>query len=348
MNHYKLWNILIIIFLIILILINIYLENPRIEYFNKDNASNETIFISVASYRDDVCMTTLKDIFDNAEYKNRVYVGICQQNKHFNESCYKDGMDESLMQNIRILSIPHLEAKGPTYARYLCSTLYRGERYFMQIDSHTNFEKNWDTIFIEMMSELKSKGILKPVLSQYPIDIDKKEDQRKYVGVLCECKFDDNGIITLGSVLKEKTNDYYKTPFTAGGFIFMEGSALNEVPFDPNLPFLFQGEEILYSARLWTHGYDIFTPKETVLYHHYIRKDKPKFWDDMKSWHEEQTKTYVKLKYILGLSKELPSKEFMQDLTKYGLGSERSLDNYWKFAHINVSEKKSETDKYFC
>lgn len=27
-----------------------------------------------------------------------------------------------------------------------------------------------------------------------------------------------------------------------------------EVPFDPELPYLFMGEELLYSARIWTHG----------------------------------------------------------------------------------------------
>ncbi len=30
---------------------------------------------------------------------------------------------------------------------------------------------------------------------------------------------------------------------------------LQEVPFDPELPYLFMGEELLYSARLWTHGW---------------------------------------------------------------------------------------------
>ena len=41
----------------------------------------ETIFISVASYRDPVCSTTLDSIYDNAAKPENVFVGICQQNK---------------------------------------------------------------------------------------------------------------------------------------------------------------------------------------------------------------------------------------------------------------------------
>lgn len=36
----------------------------------------------------------------------------------------------------------YTEARGPCYARYSCSTLYQGETYFVQTDSHTGFLKN--------------------------------------------------------------------------------------------------------------------------------------------------------------------------------------------------------------
>ena len=34
---------------------------------------------------------------------------------------------------------------------------------------------------------------------------------------------------------------------------------------DPNLSMMFVGEEILHSARVWTHGYDIFAPDENLV-----------------------------------------------------------------------------------
>ena len=39
------------------------------------------------------------------------------------------------------------------------------------------------------------------------------------------------------------------------------------------------GEEISMSARLWTSGYDIFSPTVNVLNHYYVRRHYPKFWE---------------------------------------------------------------------
>ena len=33
------------------------------------------------------------------------------------------------------------------------------------------------------------------------------------------------------------------------------------------------------SARLWTSGYDLFSPTTNVLNHYYVRRHKPKFWE---------------------------------------------------------------------
>jgi [Skp1-protein]-hydroxyproline N-acetylglucosaminyltransferase len=70
-------------------------------------------------------------------------------------------------------------------------------------------------------------------------------------------------------------------PFVAAGFFFAEASFLHEVPFDPFLPWIFMGEEISMSARLWTSGYDIFSPTINVLNHYYVRRHYPKFWESV-------------------------------------------------------------------
>lgn len=41
------------------------------------------------------------------------------------------------------------------------------------------------------------------------------------------------------------------------------------------------GEEISMSARLWTSGYDIFSPTINVLNHYYVRRHYPKFWESV-------------------------------------------------------------------
>jgi hypothetical protein len=43
------------------------------------------------------------------------------------------------------------------------------------------------------------------------------------------------------------------------------------------------GEEIIMSTRLWTSGYDIFSPSQSVVGHMYVRRHQPKFWETVSS-----------------------------------------------------------------
>jgi hypothetical protein len=70
-------------------------------------------------------------------------------------------------------------------------------------------------------------------------------------------------------------------PFTAAGYFVAHSDFLREVPFDPFLPWIFMGEEIIMSSRLWTAGYDIFSPIQSVVGHIYVRRHKPKFWESV-------------------------------------------------------------------
>jgi [Skp1-protein]-hydroxyproline N-acetylglucosaminyltransferase len=47
----------------------------------------------------------------------------------------------------------------------------------------------------------------------------------------------------------------------AAGFFFVSGQFLIDVPFDPYLPWIFMGEEILLSSRAYTSGSVVPKPK---------------------------------------------------------------------------------------
>lgn len=49
-------------------------------------------------------------------------------------------------QNIRLLSMQDTQARGPMYARSFTRKLLANEEYCLQIDAHTTFLSNWDTI----------------------------------------------------------------------------------------------------------------------------------------------------------------------------------------------------------
>lgn len=299
---------------------------------------NETIFISVASYRDDECPSTLEHIFYNADNPSRVFVGVCQQNDTSDIECTLP--KKELLNNIRTIHLKHHEAKGPTWARYLCSTLYNNEDYFFQIDSHTKLRKGWDTKCINMIKKIKESGISQNVvLSHYPAAWETYGDENIGVTRICKSFFNERGMISFQGAMHIKTDEFVQTPYVTGGFLFSEGKMIKDVPYDPYLDYLFVGEEILHSIRIWTSGYDIFTPNENIAYHEYTRSEKPKIWTDKKYTDEE---AFEKVKELIGLK----GASGLYNDYKYGLGDKRSLEDYYKFAGIDIKNKEVTSD--FC
>jgi hypothetical protein len=153
----------------------------------------------------------------------------------------------------------------------------------------------------------KNKIALKPVISYYPKEYKNyekyTEDQKYNVPRMCKSFFNERGMISfLASREISTSNQVYKTPHLAGGMFFCESYFLNELPFDPDLPYLFVGEEILHSIRFFTNGWDIFSPSENIIFHEYTRSGKPKIWTD-NPYYSDMT-AFNKVKYYLGLDKD--------------------------------------------
>lgn len=304
-----------------------------------------TIFVSVASYRDHSCTNTIKDLFAQAEHPERIFVGICEQNTTDRaEACVPS--DFKYHGNIRRVSLPHTEAKGPTYARYMCAQLYRDETYFMQIDSHSVFVKHWDSKVIREHADTPSPSTA--VLTGYPHDSHVHTLEEQSVPILCDSKFNNDGIPQfLASVknpqqIKDARGKHFEVPFTSGGFVFALGKVIRDVPFDPYLPHIFQGEEVLYSARLWTHGYDFYTPRLNILFHKYGRKNEKRWHDDNPTWHTEQKASTTRLKRLLKLEEPRIEND------PYGLGKKRTIEEYWTYSGLDPKSRTSKSKDKFC
>jgi hypothetical protein len=324
-NFILLWILVPVLVLLILIL-----SKSTKELYN-----NETIFISIASYRDKECPNTVNSIFENATYPHNIFLGICQQNKSDDIDCF----DPRWKNNIRIIRLKDTDAKGPTYARWHCSKLYSGEDYFMQIDSHSKFVKDWDTKLLKMIKNIPDS---KAVLSNYPNDWDTVNENDNTIPVFCDLTFEEK-IIKPKATLITPNDDFNTIPIISGCFFFTKGTFLNDVPYDPELPHLFHGEEILFSIRLWTHGYNFYAPNERIIYHYYYRNDEPKYWEseEFKKW---QPLSFQKVEYILHLRDNYHN---LINLSPSSiLGNERSLNDYYNF--IGFDKDTKTFSKKFC
>lgn len=152
------------------------------------------------------------------------------------------------------------------------------------------------------------------------------------------------------------------TPFIGGGMIVGRGQWVVDVPFDKYVPYLFHGEELLYvaqqeqqqqrirtdldltaalfriSARLWTSGWDIFTPTKNIVDHKYGGRAK-NVYAESNSWAGTCELSQARARYLLGTT--LPSDAALavdlSEIDDLGMGSERSYEAYLEFAGINLA-----------
>jgi hypothetical protein len=101
--------------------------------------------------------------------------------------------------------------------------------------------------------------------------------------------------------------------------------------------------------RLWTSGYDIFSPTKNVLAHYYVRRHKPKFWESVnrlfkKPVHNQITSLVLKrVKNLLGypesINEMVHPPSLLYELDRYSLGRERPPSGYWKMVGIDLVSK---------
>ena len=151
------------------------------------------------------------------------------------------------------------------------------------MDSHTAFVQDWDIILIKMHIQLNNdygvittypKPLRFPTLWHWEApDINLKGNMY----VICNTQ-----------ILKDKVTKSFKlkpartikntekptlTAFFAAGFSFQKRHRLINVTHDPYAAYLFDAEKVNMAARMWTHGYDFYTPNYDVAYHLYSPND---------------------------------------------------------------------------
>ena len=298
----------------------------------------ETIFVQIAVYRDPDLLNTLKDILDKAEQPENLRFGITWQ--HSSEDEW-DNLDEYLEDDrFRILDVPHEESNGACWARNLLQQLYSGETYTLQIDSHTRFIDNWDTELKKEHKRLVKKGIKKPLLTSYAPSFEPDNDPDSRIKKPWRMDFDrfspDGNVHFLPSTIDDADERTEPVParFYSAHFAFAKGEFVKEVPHDPQ--YYFHGEEISIAVRSYTHGYDLLHPHKIFLWHYYTRRGLKKHWDDHGQWGEINKASHARNRKLFSMDGEVYDPEFFGI---YGLGTERTLDDYERYAGISFSKR---------
>lgn len=294
-----------------------------------------SIFISIASYRDPELVRTITSAIDNASNPDQLYFGVVLQ--EFD----KFAPDLSFVKNLALTTIHPKYARGAGYARAKAMELYDNQDYYLQIDSHTVFEKNWDSLCIDQLKQAQDIAKNnKVMLSYFPppfyIESNNKisiiKNNKKQVPYATKQKpmLTKRGEWTAERVELSNKNAPEESTTVLAGFIFAEGSIVKEIPYDEELSFF--GEELCFAVRAWTRGWNIYSPCVTILYHFYTREGYSKIWKDRNlremSWKEIEQNSKEKQKRILcGIEDGI-----------YGVGNVRPLSEYEKITGIDFKK----------
>jgi hypothetical protein len=295
------------------------------------------IFISIASYRDPELQWTIKSAIENANSPDNLYFGVVHQGLDSEIFNYEE------IKNISIIKMHPKEARGAGYARSKAMELYDGQEYFLQVDSHTRFVPGWDLLCIDQLSRAKNiSGHSRVMLSYFPAPFEPEKNGGMFL-IKNNPKIKAYPTRQKVSLNKRKQwtaerfefeNKLKENPELSetvlGGFMFSDGSIVNEVPYDPEISFF--GEEICFAMRSWTRGWDIYSPSKNIVYHFYSRGGYSKIWKDRNlrglSWKELEDISYEKQKRIL----------CGEESGVFGAGSIRTLEEYEMFTKTNFKD----------
>lgn len=305
---------------------------------------NQTIFVSIASYLDPMLFFTLNDAIAKARHPQRLSFAVVDQSAQDQREAIAA---LPFAPQVRYVHVHPQDTLGVCWARATAFSLYDGEDFVLQLDSHMLFEEDWDEKLLAQHAKLRARSA-KPIVSTYPYRFDFVN------GVPQPMKNEGRTALVLRPhPEKNPTRDDAVLRFMArhlftdepvlgchvsAGFLFAGGSFVEEVPYDPYL--YFHGEEQSLAVRAFTRGWDIFHPLLIPVYHLYKSEGTAY---QTHHWHgENEAKRAFRSSYLLERARKRLNRLLMGDGLPgaYGLGSVRTLAQFSELSGIDYANQR--------
>lgn len=253
-----------------------------------------TIFVTIACYRDPVIQSTIDDLLSKADDPYRITVGVFLQQK--------DG--ENLVTNtygdrVRVDTQEPGDVFSVCACRNRAMCLIDEEEYVLQIDSHTRFKKGWDTKLINLHKSLNNeKALLSIYLPEWFYNENNGESFIERPNTFAEFTFntDDSKrvfhthkeLVPMPSMFEETDGrETLLAWYLCGHFIFGKRNFFTKI-IQPEWVG-FWGEEVINSVRAYTAGWDVYNLANPPLYHmnesRCVNFHRPKLWTDYPDKH---------------------------------------------------------------
>jgi hypothetical protein len=297
------------------------------------------IFISMASYLDPMLFFTLNDAVAKASHPERIVFGVVDQHVDDQRAAIAA---LPFARQVRYVHVHPEDTLGVSWARSIAFSLYDGEAFMLQVDSHTLFEPGWDEQLPALHDKLLARSP-KPLISTYPYRFDLVGGVPHHAPnegrtALVLRPHPERNLSPDDAVLRFMARHLFTTEPVLGchvsaGFLFAAGAFVEEVPYDPYL--YFHGEEQSLSVRAFTRGWDIFHPLTMPLYHLY--KDEGTAYATHHWTGEAEARRAFRSSYLLERARLRLNRLLMGDGLPgaHGLGSTRTMQQFRQLSGID-------------
>ena len=303
------------------------------------------IFISIASYQDPLLEATIYSAYNNADNPKDLIFGICDQS-----TSPLDISSFEFSDQFKYEHVDPINSEGPCWARSRIQNQFNNEDYYLQIDSHMQFEINWDTYLINYLERIRAINLPShqlPIITCYPrafnvinlkegkFELNNNEVRTDAISYRKDSMFiKENFSRQIGSIATQEISHGY---LIAAGCLFSTGEFVKEIPYDSD--YYFYGEEISLMIRAFTRGFGIFHIQSLPIFHLYAELtniERKLHWNEGEDskrevkWHQREGKSINKLKKLLN-----------DEITGvFGLGASKSLKDYEYLSGIDLVNKK--------
>jgi len=303
----------------------------------------------ISAFRDPRCSQTVFNIFNRADRPERIHVTIVDQQipvvDKFDCVALYCALHEPKpcpnLERIQTLRVDARKAEGPIWARGLGTQMIKEEHDFcMQIDGHTDFRNGYDELTLKTWAMTGNEyAVLSTYVGNIRTNMNANGDNiiglpSHEVPKICRVIVGDHGLVRNHGA--DASRCEAGPPLTAlwgAGLSFAKCHYERNVPNDPRLAGLFDGEEFAKSIRGFTKGYDVYTMHRPTVFHDYDG-----YPDDAVARARGWTSTRAPESASLWRAIILRGKD---KGTAWGLGTLRTVDQYINMSGVNPANPGS-------